>query len=561
LDPTFGTGGVVTTNGLGDLNDTLQDVAVLPDGKILAAGRMSSASTARDFALVRYDANGSLDLTFGGGDGIVTTDIGGNGSGDAINAIHVQGDGKIVAAGFTFPFPEASNDEDTAIVRYNADGTLDESFDGPSGTGNGIVTLPVSATDDDSGFDVTVDGSDRIVIAGFVFKSGTDDEDFSVIRLTSTGALDTAFDGPSGTGDGIVILDFSGANGFDGATSVGLLDGDIIAAGFAHASDSDPDGFGLARLNGADGTLDADFDGESGSGNGMVTTNTSVSLNAATIGSGKILGIGGGSAGFQLVRYNGDGTLDDGFGSDGMVTTSFGAEFSNGTASAVVPDGSSYAVAGQVIENDGDEHVALARYLEDGDLDPTFGGDGLLTTNRQPPAGGEDAQAVAVLDDANPLTENNVLAGGHTTPGDSDERDFALYRYRPDITAPQSDISKPGHRKAYRPGKIRTLRGTAAEAGSGVEFVQVALRRKRTNGSCAWWEGDSFIPGGCAATSFVAATGAESWSYTLPSNLKSSIGTKIKNYTFYSRASDLAGNQESASSFDKGRNANTFDVR
>src|SRR6185503_7292224 len=122
FDMTFGTAGVVITPvGFGVTTDAGTSVALQSDGKVLVAGRSGS-----DFAVVRYNANGTLDTTFGG-DGIVTTPVGAGLATDQALHLAVQNDGKIVLVGSTvpaatFPFPP-SVQSDTAIVRYNADGS------------------------------------------------------------------------------------------------------------------------------------------------------------------------------------------------------------------------------------------------------------------------------------------------------------------------------------------------------------------------------------------------------------------------------------------------------
>ena len=109
LDPTFGTGGKVTTD-LGAGLDMGIDMAVQSDGKIVVAGYSGNGST-NDFALVRYATDGSLDPSFGTG-GKVITDIGAGY--DAGAGVAVQSDGKIVVAGWSY---NGSND-DFALVRY-----------------------------------------------------------------------------------------------------------------------------------------------------------------------------------------------------------------------------------------------------------------------------------------------------------------------------------------------------------------------------------------------------------------------------------------------------------
>ena len=151
LDSTFGTGGIVTTP-IGNNDAYAYALGIQTDGRIVAAGYYADGSY-YDFAVVRYNTNGSLDTTFGTG-GIVTTPVG---SGNAIaNALGIQSDGRIVAAG---SFYNGSNDN-FAVVRYNTDGSLDTTF----GTG-GIVTTPMG-----SGYDIAyslaIQSDGRILAAG-----------------------------------------------------------------------------------------------------------------------------------------------------------------------------------------------------------------------------------------------------------------------------------------------------------------------------------------------------------------------------------------------------------
>ena len=121
LDSTFGVGGKVATSFPGGL-DTANDVAVQSDGKIVVAG-----SSGSDFALTRYNTNGTLDATFGTG-GRVNTDFP-TGMGGLGNALVIQPDGKIVVAGQATD-PTSPTNTGFALVRYNTNGSLDTSFDG-----------------------------------------------------------------------------------------------------------------------------------------------------------------------------------------------------------------------------------------------------------------------------------------------------------------------------------------------------------------------------------------------------------------------------------------------
>jgi uncharacterized delta-60 repeat protein len=205
LDPSFGTGGQVTTD-FGGL-DEASGVAIQADGKIVVAGRGGPSS---DFALARYNADGTLDPSFGTG-GQVTTDFGG--FGDAANGVAIQTDGKIVAAGTGF-----------ALARYNTDGSLDPSF----GTGGQVTTRG-----GDDAFGIAIQSDGKIVAAGFI--SFDFNQDFALARYNVDGSL-----------DGMVTTDFGDRSG-DVAEAVAIqADGKIVAAGGAGPC-SPPCKFALAR--------------------------------------------------------------------------------------------------------------------------------------------------------------------------------------------------------------------------------------------------------------------------------------------------------------------------
>lgn len=127
LDPTFGNGGKVVTS-ITPGQDKAYGVAIQTDGRIIVAGHSSSTITGKDFAVIRYNSDGSLDNTFGN-NGIATTDLQ-TGSDDVAYSIALQADGKIVLAGYS----DNGSNKDAALVRYNNDGSLDNTFGN-----NGIV--------------------------------------------------------------------------------------------------------------------------------------------------------------------------------------------------------------------------------------------------------------------------------------------------------------------------------------------------------------------------------------------------------------------------------------
>lgn len=204
IDITFDSDGVVTT-AIGNLKDEAKSVAIQADGKILLAGNSNIGNNVA-FAVARYNTNGSLDTSFDG-DGIVITDFAA--TSDEGNAIAIQVDGKIIVAGFS----ENASNEDFALVRYNIDGSLDTSFDTdgkvstPIGTGGDIINSMViqidgkivvcGKSDNGSDFDFALcryndNGSidNSFGISGIVTTAfGTDDDEANSIALQNDGKI------------------------------------------------------------------------------------------------------------------------------------------------------------------------------------------------------------------------------------------------------------------------------------------------------------------------------------------------------------------------------------
>ena len=154
LDNTFDSGKVTANIRL---SESASAVAIQPDGKIVAAG-FTIGPGASSFALVRYNIDGALDATFGSA-GIVTTDFDlGSGASDLV----IQPDGKILAGGTAFS--NNSNTLDFAIVRYNANGSLDSNF----GSGGKVITDFFGSTDQATAIALQSDG--KIVLGGSAFN-------------------------------------------------------------------------------------------------------------------------------------------------------------------------------------------------------------------------------------------------------------------------------------------------------------------------------------------------------------------------------------------------------
>ena len=354
LDLTFGGTGKVITD-LSSRYDRAHGVAVQSDSKIVVVVGTSWASTG--FAVLRYNADGSLDSGFGD-NGKITTAI-------EASSVAIQADGKIVVAG-------------NGVARYHADGNLDTSFNG-----TGMVTSIGGG-----GRSVALQADQKIVVAGSARIGSTDD--FAVVRYNTNGSLDLSFNAT-----GKKTIDFASSD--DQAYGVAVQsDQKIVIAGYSSAgAPIDGSGFALLRLNG-DGTLDTTFNGT-----GKVNTvfgNQAEGRSVALQEDGKIVVAGLSSNGstwdFAVVRYNSNGSLDTSFNATGKVTTPIG-RLAAGQSVAIQTD-RKLLVAGYALNASQD--FALVRYRPDGSLDPSFGNGGLVTTD----IGGSDdyGSSVAIQPDA-----------------------------------------------------------------------------------------------------------------------------------------------------------------
>ncbi len=233
LDSSFGTNGTVLTH-LSPLDDSALAAAIQPDGSILAAGFSEDSDNLYNVAVVRYHADGSLDSSFGT-DGIVKTALG---STSSASGVLVQPDGKIVVAGtVAFSF---------LVVRYNPDGSLDDSFGMGGRTISsipGVISASVSAAALQSDGKIVLVGSSRIFVSPFVFE-------FTLARYLPDGTLDTSF-----SSDGVVVSQIGRCQAYSVAIQA---DGKIVAAGIASTAALNSGEFAIARYN-PNGTLDASF--------------------------------------------------------------------------------------------------------------------------------------------------------------------------------------------------------------------------------------------------------------------------------------------------------------
>ena len=233
LDTSFnGTGQAITPGG------GVTSVAIQPDGRIIAAGGSRFYPNA-DFMLVRYNADGTPDTSFNG-TGIVITPVGH--SGGSASDLAIQTDGKIVAAGYGLAAPDDWRTADFALVRYNPDGSLDTSFGG-----TGKLLIPASDSSDYAS-SVAIQPNGKIVVAGDTSSNPFIGSDLVVVRLNPNGSLDTSF---HGTGKVITSVD----SDYDHASSVAIqADGKIVVAGDSGDAGNVNTDFVLIRYQGDDAT-------------------------------------------------------------------------------------------------------------------------------------------------------------------------------------------------------------------------------------------------------------------------------------------------------------------
>ena len=291
-------------------------------------------------------APGDLDLSFGGFgyQAVVSTPV-------ASEGMAVAPDGKIVTAG--------TSGVQIIVRRYMPNGTLDPSF-GTSGT---ATLLNPSFAMHAMAVAVQTDG--KIVVAGWADIASQ--EDYLVLRVTSTGAIDTFF----GNG-GYRTTDFAGSDDLAEALVI-QPDGKIVVAGTSNVGGDDD--FSVARYT-VGGSLDLAF---SGDGRLTIPFGGDDDCHAAMLQSdGKIVVLGDGGDVFPeyitelcLARINSDGTLDGSFNHDGLLYMDLGTSSSTGTALGVVPGGN-IVVAGYSWEGGSSYSGKLARVIPSGFVDEGF---------------------------------------------------------------------------------------------------------------------------------------------------------------------------------------------
>jgi len=338
LDTGFNVGGTVGVNG------TVIAVAIQSDGKIVIGGQFTTARGTTQNRIARLNTDGTLDTGFNTG-----SDIGVTGGGNYVNAIAIQGDGKIVIGG---SFATARGVQQNKVARLNTDGSLDTGFN----TGSDIGVTG-GGTDVDA---VAVQSDGKIVIGGsFTTARGVTQN--RIARLNTDGTLDTGFN----TGSDV------GTNGIVWAVAV-QSDGKIVIGGQFTTARGVTQNY-IARLN-TDGTLDTGFN-----------TGTDIGTNGAVYAvavqsDGKIV-IGGlfttarGVTQNRIARLNTDGTLDTGFNTGSDIGT-------NGIVGAIaIQSDGKIVIGGFFPRARGVLQNYIARLNTDGTLDTGFNTGSDIGTN------------------------------------------------------------------------------------------------------------------------------------------------------------------------------------
>jgi uncharacterized delta-60 repeat protein len=383
LDPAFGLGGRAVLNlggGYTDFNEVATAVEIDGSGGILVAGAFD-----KKMAVFRILDGGTLDASFGVG-GVAVVDLGSDEA--SAEDLALDASGRIVLVGSSIEIP--SFDRDVVVARLGADGTADATFDG-----DGVVRLELGT----NAFGRAVGVSGTSILVG-----GASEGDFLVARLGPDGTLDPGF----ATG-GIATTDFAGLDDFANALVIDGL-GRVVLAGTATGVSS----LAFARYD-TDGDLDPTFDGDGKSTIGPPSVGAAVTIQDLAIDSLDRI-VGGGSvydSGYDTVavRLLSGGSPDAAFSGDGIAIAGDPAD---DAAFGLALDGDEPVLAGYGYDTR--EDFRVVRFDVDGILDPILGGTGVVTTDLGPAHSRIDAATdVGLLSDGRLAAVGWSYDGGYVS--------------------------------------------------------------------------------------------------------------------------------------------------
>jgi uncharacterized delta-60 repeat protein len=496
LDPSFGQGGLVTTNFA---NGGQSYALVLQsDGKFVVGGYSFTGrgSLTEDFTLVRYLSSGALDSSFGKG-GIVQTPPPKGAANTVIYGLALQSDGRIVGAGTATVSSGHTSTTEFELARYNANGTLDTTF-----AGTGIVLTNPGSNIGNAGVAepgcVAIQSDGRIVVAGSkqVVTGTSTSSEGAIVRFNPNGTLDTAF----GSG-GTVLCSSIGQAG----PVVIQSDGKLLVGAYV--------GLSLARFL-PSGQLDGSFGNGGISSGNLPPGGSSSATTGVLLGSdGTIFAVGDTTpqATLTLAHFSSAGQIDTTFGSGGWVLDSLRypgpvAFASNGD---VLVAGIGYAPN----LNEGD--FAADAFLPNGALDTSFGTNGRVTTDLG--SAYEGARGIAVQPDGRIVLSGYTVVNGYYG--------FALARYMPPPPQIGSFTANPNPASS---GSTTTLTvSNITDPNAGASITQLAIYLD-SNGDGTLDPGDTLI-------GYATQTSAGVWTLTYTVSL--APGT----YTLFAQAQDNYG--------------------
>lgn len=415
LDSLFGNNGISLTD-FGHVEGAWSIINT-SENKIVASGWSKYAeSYPEDILLMRFNNNGSIDTTFRSGYTITI----GNSTWESAYSSIIQKDGKILVGGRFYN----GLDWDFILARFYEDGNLDSTF-----ANNGFAIVNVSS--DDRAFSIDLQNDGKIVVAGFVKITNWD---LAVLRFQSSGLIDSTFGN-----NGIVIKDIDGD--VDVAFSVKVQsNGKIIACGwtFSNASWN----FLLIRFN-SDGSLDQNF-----GANGIVITdidnvyNTSHSIVIQADGKYVVAGYrfyqDRTDTDILLARYNIDGSIDQSFGLNGIVTTDIN-ENEDFAWDLLIQHDTKIVVTGYS-KSSSSKSIVTLRYRNNGQIDSTFGDNGIIITS----IFGIDEEGRHLVQQS----DGKILVTGYSFNGI--DTDLFIIRIKPDLNVPPILVQDSSRSKLFQ---------------------------------------------------------------------------------------------------------------
>jgi uncharacterized delta-60 repeat protein len=425
LDSTFATNGVYTTDF--GFHENVNDIKVQPDQKIIWTGVALTPAFAGVLKVLRLKADGTPDSSFAT-NGVYSLLIGNETYG---YESCVQSDGKIIVAGITY---DANYNADWLLLRLNSTGTLDTTF------GTNGITMVDFFTNDDLAQALTIQPDGKILVSGTSTDTINYYNDPTIVRFTENGIIDSTF----GV-NGVVI--FPSLHIDNELTSIAIqANGKIIASGhyspvFTGATDFDI----LLICLDSNGLPDPNF-----GNNGMVTTSVNGGIDdcfGMKLDSAENIFV----AGFTtlpftqtldmiLMKYNSTGTLDPGFGNNGLVT--FNNADEDVAMDLVIQNDNKIVLCGSSgLSFFGPRSFALWRYLPNGTPDNSFGNNGFVTT-----------AVSSTFQDFNAMdlqADGKIVAGGRLNNIVSNNNDAAVLRYYNDMPTTINELTNSSAVSVY----------------------------------------------------------------------------------------------------------------